>query len=97
MTCSFRNLIPAFGVLWAAFVVTAHAADAKMRVIESDAPGIAVGSVWVDDAKLPIPPGKRVRVLILPQNVTKVLVGPAVPDSGSPPWGGTRGVKTKSE
>ena len=77
----------------ASVLVFATAALAKMKVIESDAPEIAIGSEWADDATLPVPPGKSVRVLMLPSNVTKVIEGPSDNREGgkAAPWGGTRG------
>jgi hypothetical protein len=67
-----------------------------MKVLESDVAEIKVGSEWADDAKLPIPPGKKVRVLMLPSNVTKVISGPELNSEGTArnaPWGGTRGAE----
>jgi hypothetical protein len=67
---------PSFKVLSLAalaLVASTAPAAAKMKVIESDVPEIAVNSEWDDEASLKVPPGKSVRVLILPSNVTKVI------------------------
>jgi hypothetical protein len=72
-------------------VAMASAASAEMRVLDSDAAEVKTGSVWPDDAKLPIPPGKKVRMLLLPSNVTKVINGPSAEKAvGTAPWGATR-------
>jgi hypothetical protein len=65
-------------------------AAAEMRVIESDVADIKVGSVWADGATLPVPPGKSVRVLVLPGNVSKTIEGPRTETGATAPWGATR-------
>lgn len=78
------------GMLSAASLALPTSAMAKLKVIESDVPGIEVGSEWPDDANLPIPPGKSIRVLVLPANTTRILRGPEPESRSKPPWGGTR-------
>ena len=64
-------------------------AKADMRVLESSVPDYAVGAVLPDSPSLKLPPGGRVKVLLLPSNATKVFEG-ADAASRSQPWSGTR-------
>lgn len=95
MTCHIARIATSAAVGLALLAWTGGAI-AKVKVIESDVESIAVGSEWEDERKLSVPPGKSIRILVLPSNVTKVLSGPAV-NGGRPPWGGalggTRGAK----
>jgi hypothetical protein len=79
-----------FSVIFAAAILGAcsSAARAEMEVIESNAPNISKGSRYPDDAQLDIPPGKSVRVLVLPSKTIKTLFGP---QDGNKAWGGARG------
>lgn len=61
-------------------------ARAEMQVIESDVDTYAVGS-RLPDGDLQVPPGRRVRVLLLPSNQTKLFIGP---EERAVPAGGTR-------
>jgi hypothetical protein len=64
-----------FSLALAVLLAGSLTVDAKVKVIESDVPGIAVNSEWDSEASLKVPAGKSVRVLLLPSKITKVISG----------------------
>lgn len=52
------------------------AALAESEVLESTAPQIAAGTKLADDARVKVPDGASIRVLILSSGTTKTLKGP---------------------
>jgi hypothetical protein len=63
-------------ILAGSVAIIATAAAADVRVLQSDLPEIQKSTVLTDDAVLDIPAKKKVRVLLMPANVTKVIAGP---------------------
>ncbi len=57
-------------------LVLPTAAGADVRITKSDVPAITKGSVLNDDAVLDVPANKKVKVLLEPSKVSKVIVGP---------------------
>jgi hypothetical protein len=73
------------------------AGETRMKVIDSDTAEVVIGSEWPESQPLPIPPGRRVRVLLLPSNVTKELRGPPAENpEQEAPWGGMRGAPKRA-
>jgi hypothetical protein len=73
-------LLPARLNVWLALLagalIPAAPACADVLVLKSDVPGIEKKSVLQDDAVLDVPDSKSVKVILKPQNVTKVIKGP---------------------
>lgn len=68
----------------------AFAARAEVRILESNNSQFKVGSSVSDLDSIQLPPGARVRVLMLPSNETRILRGP---DSQKDvPFGATRDI-----
>jgi hypothetical protein len=65
------------GVAIALAVLLAPAiAMAETEVLESSAPGLAVGDKLADNARVKVPDGASIRVLIQSSGTTKTLKGP---------------------
>src|SRR5262245_15769191 len=78
-------------------LICTTSAHADVLVLKSDVPGINKKSVVQDDAILDVPENKSVKVILKPQNVTKVIKGPYkgtaknyVPSSGMAQKPGTQ-------
>lgn len=63
------------GIAFAVFLIPA-AAFAEIEVLESSAPQIVAGAKLADDARVKVPDGASIRVLILSSGTTKTLKGP---------------------
>ena len=63
------------GIALAIFLAPA-AALAEIEVLESSAPEIAAGAKLADEARVNVPEGASIRVLILSSGSTKTLKGP---------------------
>lgn len=74
-------------------IVAILPALADMQVLESNVPEFNVGSRMSDANELKLPPGGRVKVLVLPSNETKIFTGPnaSQPNLRDVPFGATRG------
>ena len=87
--------LAAFAIL----IVATYAAlaRAEMQVIESNVGAFDVGARIADVDTTSLPPGGRVKVLILPSNETKVFRGPGTAEGNAKntPFGGTRGPPAK--
>ena len=71
-----RLCAPAFlGIALAVFLAPAVAL-AEIEVLESSAPEITTGTKLADDARVKVPEGASIRVLILSSGSTKTLKGP---------------------
>jgi fructose-specific phosphotransferase system IIC component len=89
-----RNVALLIGITLVVGLAIPSISVAEMQVLESNVPGIEVGSMLSDNAKLDLRAGDRVKVLLLPSYETKVFSG----SSGGAPSGsvgGTRGVPGK--
>jgi hypothetical protein len=62
--------------LAAALLLLPCVAMAEMEVLESSAPQIAVGAKIPDEARVKVPDGASIRVLVLNTGATKTLKGP---------------------
>ena len=71
----------------------ASAAGAEVQILESNVPEFKVGAQVRDLDAIQLPPGARVRVLILPTRETRIMRGPEIPGNGRDlPYGASREV-----
>ncbi len=75
-----KHVIPpraafAFG-LAAAVLLPVSAAQAESEVLESSVPGLSTGTKLDDNARVKMPDGATLRVLVLSSGSTKTLKGP---------------------
>jgi hypothetical protein len=77
------------GILGIAAIFPLSAAAADMIVVESNVPNYPIGMAIKDGTNPELPPGGRVKVLLLPSNETKVFGEGA--NARHCPVGGPRG------
>ena len=76
MSKIIRRGVAGLAGLTLALFFSASTAWAEIEVLESTVPAIKAGSVLKDDARLKLPAGATVRVLLRATGATKTLKGP---------------------